>query len=300
MATMVLFGDAHDEILLKEQEIACAKRLEGFDVRVIDGKKTDPKEVPRAFDLGLFDVNPVMVLVRNPSRVKGLKNLISDRLDVLVVQYGANLKSLSDLPCSEFKSPRDRSSYSAQFLIDQVSEGGRSLSKELASAVVKRVGTDLGVLRWEALKFCHVGEGELQPKEIINLIAPLSEAENTELSNALVNGNARDFLRECDRLESTTSGDSFMKVRGLLSNQLILMLETSVRSKNGESISQMAREMDLKPYRIEKYILPPARRLGLSRIKSLLSLLADCEMSVYRNTLSPWTKFKAGAVALLI
>lgn len=300
MATMILFGDAYGEILLKEQEIACEKRLEGCDVRVVDGKKDDSNEISRAFEVGLFDTDPVMVLVRNPSRVKGLKNLISDQLDVLIIQHGPNLKSLSDLPCSEFKKPRDVPSYSAQFLMRQVSEGGRSLSKDLSNAVVKRVGTDLGVLRWEALKFCHVGTGDVQPKEIVNLIAPLAEAENTDLSNALVSGSVRDFLRECDRLESTTSGDSFMKVRGLLSNQLILMLETYVRSKSGESVAQMSREMNLKPYRIENYILPPARRLGLSRIKNLLSLLADCEMSVYRNTLSPWMRFKAGAIALLI
>jgi DNA polymerase III delta subunit len=300
MSTMILFGDSHDEILLKEQEIVSIKRFEGCDVRVIDGKKTEAREVSRAFEVGLFDTDPILVVVYNASKVKNLRKLINESLDVLIVQYGSMLKSLEGLPCSEFKPARDRFKFATTFLTEKIVDGNRSISEGLAQAIVKRVGTDLGVLRWEALKFCFVGEGELQAKEVANLIAPLSEAENTELANALSSGSIRDFLRECDRIETTVSGDSFMKVKGLLSNQLMIMLEALVRLNSGESLELISREMKMKSFRLERYILPPAKRLGLNRIKNLLTLLADCEVSVFKNTLSPWTKFKAGALALLI
>ena len=71
---------------------------------------------------------------------------------------------------------------------------GKEFSLPICESVVQRVGTDLGVLRYEALKLGYVGEGEeLTAKEVISVLAPLSEMSGFLFSRRSVYSKSKTF-----------------------------------------------------------------------------------------------------------
>jgi len=297
MAVMVLCGEATDQILLKEQEIASQRRFEGWDVRTIDAKKSPKHDVESAFDVGLFDMDPVLVILRNPSKVKGLKTLLErEGLDVLVIQEGPNLKSLAGYPCHDFVKLKGekRRKEAVLHLQREVEKHGRSISDELADAVIKRVGMDHGVLRWEAVKYGYCGEGALTAKEVLGVIASLSEAEGTGILDAIGQRNIKDFLRECARVKSSKSGDPTMALcSGLLTRNLLLWVEILARMEKGQDAREITSHIKMNPYVIEKILMVQARGLGRSRLSRLLSATARSEGAVLSGAVSPWGLLKA-------
>ena len=304
MAVMVLYGEASDLILLKEQEITTARRKDGWDVRCVDGKKDTKNDIEGAFEVGLFDENPVLVVLKTASKVKGLKDLLStDSLDVLVIQEGDLLKSLMDYPSHEFKHGKGERAIkeACAFLRDEVSKHGRTLSEELALATVKRVGMDFGVLRWEALKLGYCGEGDLTPKEVLGSIASLSESQGTGILDAIGDMSARDFIREMDRLNASKPGDQTMSLcSGLLSSNALVWAETYMRMEKGQSARDIASALRKNPFIMEKVIMPQAKRLGKRRIRELIKITAEAERSVLSGAVNPWLGLKSRILSLMI
>lgn len=304
MSVMVLFGEDLESMMLKEQEISTTRRFEGWDVRSVDARKDEPAIIHEAFDVGLFDENPVLVVLRSASKVKGLAGYLSrDGLDILIIQEGDILKSLEGYPKHEFKGVKNyqKRESAVKFLMMEVKKHGRALSEDIAGAVVKRVGNEYGVLRWEALKFAYSGAGDITAKEALGVIAPLSESEGTGIMDALATRNTREFLRECLRMEQTKPGDQTMALcSGLLTRNVMLWLEICLRDKKGENARDMASELKMNPYVLEKTVLPQARLLGIERLRRLLCLTAECERAVLWGSVSPWAKFKSGVLSIIL
>ena len=291
-------------LLLKEQEITSQRRFEGWDVRCIDGKKNPKHEVESAFDVGMFDTDPVLVVLRNPSKVKNLKGLLDTQgLDALVIQEGDNLKVLSGYPSHEFKLLKGdkRRKAAVLFLQQEVEKHNRSIQEDLAEAVVKRVGMDFGVLRWEALKYGYCGEGALTPQEVKGLIAPLSEAEGLGIIDAIGERNVRAYLSESARVKTTKSGDPTKPLcSGLLTRNLLIWTETLARMEKGQSAQEIAQALKMNPYVVQKAIMPQAKSLGKRRIYGLLSATAKAEESVLKGAISPWDLLKSRVLGVLL
>ena len=303
MEVLTLHGSSKELIMLSEQEIVQSHRKNGYEVREVDGKS---KESPsRAFDVGLFDIDPVLVVVRNPTSVSGLKAILSrdTNMDVLVVRHGALPKSLSGFPSHELVQPKHHKLLEecSRFLIREVEKHGRTLDEGLARAAVSRVGYDFGVLRWEALKMGYCGEGDLTPKEVVGVIAPLSEAEGLGISEAILSLDVKAFLRECERYEQSRSGDQTMSLcAGLLSRGVVMWVEVSARLKERQSVSDISSAVGLPPWVVENKIIPKVRAMGLERAVKLLGHVSDCSSVVLRGGLSPWAYFKSGVLRIIL
>jgi len=304
MAVMVLYGLASDQMLLKVQEIVSQRRFEGWDVREVDAKKNPKHEIENAFDVGLFDIDPVLVVLRTPSKVKGVKALLeTEGLDVLVVQEGSNLKILEGYPSHEFpqlKGEKLRKG-AMRHLQQEIEKHGRTLTEDLAEAVVKRVGTDYGVLRWEALKYGYSGKGAVTPQEVLGLIAPLSEAEGTGILDSIGKRNVRDFLRECDRVRSSKSSDPTMALcSGLLTRNLLIWVEVLARMDKGQGAQEINRSLKMNPYILEKVIMVQARALGKSRLLQILKATSKGEIAVLSGAVNPWIFLKASILRSIL
>lgn len=304
MAVMVLYGTDEDRIMLDEQKISAQRAKDGWEVRRVDGRKSDPRDIALAFQQGLFDPDPILVVLRNPARVKGIRQLLEDApMDALVIQNGKRPRVLDTFPSTPYDLPKayKRLEASAGFLEEQVRELGKEIDPKVCLALVKRIGMDFGVLRWEALKIAYQTEGEkVDPKGLGRLIAPLSEAQGTDLVEAIAARDIRSFLFQCSRLEQSSSKDPTMGMcAGLLFTSTLKWLEISLRLSKGESAGDIASAVGVSPYLLERVLIPQVRSLGLKRIRGLLALLSECEKAVKSGGINPWVRFKAGILKLI-
>ena len=304
MSVMVLYGSHADKILLKEQEIVLQRRFDGWAIRSIDGSKNKKHEVLEAFEQGLFDFDPVLVVIKKPSKIKNLKDLCaSTSLDILIIQNGEMLKSLSDFPSHKFDKPKTykEEDEASDFLFEELNKLGVKTDPKIPLAIIKRVGTDLGLLRYEALKISYVNESKKPtPKEIVGVIAPLMESKGTKVVDAILNGNMKLFLSESDKLRTTSKKDPTMEFMSLLLTNLVNWLEIYERQKKGDDFNTIAQSVGLNPYLVKNVLLNRVRNLGLTKIKKMFSLVSKSEQVILSSGVDAWSSFRIGMVLIFI
>lgn len=301
MTVMVMYGTDKDMLMVKEQEIKSQKRFEGCDVREIDGKKNTVQEIRNAFDTGLFDLDPIMVVVRNPTRIKKITELLeSAPMDVLVIKEGDMVKSLQSFSKHQFQKPKAymQEDDASEFLVEEMRKHyGITLDLRLSQAIIKRVGTDKGMLRFEGLKLAFCSEGEINPKDIIGVIAPLMERGGVKVKDAILNNDLKAFLSESDRFEKTSKSNPTMDFLNLFFKSLSTWIEILSRSKK-QSAEEIGKEMGLSPYLVRSILLPKVKKLGMKKLKKMMRLIYETESVVLTNGVDPWSKFKLGMISI--
>ena len=73
---MVLYGSSKQWIELTARDITLEYRANGYDVREVDAKNDD---LHNAFDSGLFDTDPIFVVLTNPTKNKKLDQHLKAR-----------------------------------------------------------------------------------------------------------------------------------------------------------------------------------------------------------------------------
>ena len=170
--------------------------------------------------------------------------LEQDAVSVLYLVNGVIPKALMSLKKKEnFEEPKSLSKkqkWCAKFFQKMVKDEGKEISLPICESVVQRVGTDLGVLRYEALKLGYVGEGEeLTAKEVISVLALLSEMSGFLLVDAVFTQNPKHFLKVCSRYEKRLKKDPTVSIcQGLLFKNLMdvlsvrLCIDSGIKSPN--------------------------------------------------------------------
>ena len=93
---MVLYGSSKQWIELTARDIILEYRANGYDVRELDAKTDD---LTTAFESGLFDTDPIFVVLTNPTKNKKLDTHLKSRgaSEVLVIHKNDRLpKVLED------------------------------------------------------------------------------------------------------------------------------------------------------------------------------------------------------------
>lgn len=300
----VIYGSSSDWIYLRVSEVQAEYRAKGYEIRVLDGKTATEGEILTAFEAGLFDTEPVLVVIHNPTKLKKLSNLLDgSSYDVLVVQDNDRLpKALepySQLRLDQPKYDNEKRTWASKFLKDYLDKRGYKISDNLSSAVVKRVGVDLGVLRWEAEKYMVslADKKEVTPDVVSGCISELSAVDGTDLVDTIASGDMKAFLKICTRIEKTSPSDQTMAVcNGLLLYNLIQWVEVGVRLAAKQTPTQIAEDLGKNPWFVENILAPRVKALGLLKIRKLLRHLYECEDGVRLGMREPWVKFKTGVV----
>jgi len=303
----VIYGSSEDWINLRVGMIVEEQRSKGNEVRVVDGKTHTEQEISTALEHGLFDTDPLFVVIHNPTKLKKLASILDSvgtGIEVLVVQSNDRLpkalESYQTLKLDEPKYDSEKKEWASKFLMDIIEKSGYEIKENLALAVVKRVGTDLGVLRWEAKKYMmcvEQGKKEITPQIVSGCISELSEIQGTELVEAVAMGDMKHFLKICTRIETTSSTDQTMSVcNGLLLYNLVQWIDVGLRLESKQTATRIAEDLGKNPWFIENMIIPKVKRIGVKRIRQLLRHLYWCEDNVRNGGREPWVKFKAGVV----
>jgi DNA polymerase III delta subunit len=303
---MVLYGSSKQWIDLTARDITLEYRANGYDVREVDAKTDD---LMTAFESGLFDTDPIFVVLTNPTKNKKLDQHLKARgaSEVLVVHTNDRLpKALEGYLSRKLDEPQyedQKKEWASDWVHKYVEKYEKKIDPVLCRAVVNRVGIDLGALRWEVVKYVHaVGdEDQITPNIVVNLISDLTEASFIDLSNAIMERNHKAFIKVCEKIERSSKTDQTMAVcNGILLSNCINLLEVGLRVEAKMNLEQIASDLRKNPYAIKNFIAPKIYSFGgVQNLRRLLNVLYECENNVVSGGRDSWLKFKVGVLGIL-
>ena len=303
---MVLYGSSKQWIELTARDITLEYRANGYDVREVDAKTDD---LTSAFESGLFDTDPIFVVLTNPTKNKKLDQHLKARgaSEVLVIHTNERLpKALEGYLNRKLDEPQyedQKKEWASEWVHKYAGKYEKKIDPVLCRAVVNRVGIDLGALRWEVVKYVHaVGdEDQITPNIVVNLISDLTEASFIDLSNAIMERNHKAFIKVCEKIERSSKTDQTMAVcNGILLSNCINLLEVGLRVEAKMNLEQIASDLRKNPYAIKNFIAPKIYSFGgVENLRRLLNVLYECENNVVSGGRDSWLKFKVGVLGIL-
>ncbi len=303
---LVLYGSSKQWIEMRARDIQLEYRANGYEIREVDCKTDD---VSTSFITGLFDTDPILVVLTNPTKDKKLSDHLSDTgaCDVLIIHTNDRLpKALEGYLNQRLDEPQyenEKKQWASEWVHKYAEKYAKRIEPKLCRAVVNRVGVDLGSLRWEVIKYVYaVGdEEEITPKIVGGLISDLTEANFIDLSTAIFERNPKAFLKMCEKIEKSSRTDMTMAIcNGLLLTNCINLLEVGLRVDAKMKLDHIAEDLRKNPYAIKNYIAPKIYSFGGTlNLRKLLFLLYKCENNVVSGGRSSWLKFKVGVLRLL-
>ncbi len=304
----VLYGTFNDLVFYRSREVINEAYSLGWEVVLLDGKKSSKSDVAQAFEVGLFDSGDKLIVLSNPTAIKNLAELPQkDSHSVLYLAgrvvpkaiMGVRKKECFEIP----KSKKKLNDWYVKFFQKMVAKQGKQISLAICESVVQRVGQDIGVLTYEALKVGYVSGGnEVTPREVLSVIAPLKEMDGVILVDAVLSWNPTLFLKMCARFEKNRSKDPTMGVvAGLLSKNIVQLLSVRLCIDSGvTSVQGISEEIDVQSWLVEDVLLPKARRFTTEKLREILGVLYHCENLAVSGVISPFSAFKTGLLRLMV
>ena len=163
MSVMVLHGNSKDYLQIRSTEILQEYRANGYDVREVDYKNKN--SVHEAFSPSMFEINPVLVLVHNPTKVKGLAAYLKEPQgrEVLVVYDKSSLPKLLQgfmtQTLNEPKYDNQKREWYSNFVKEYVKKSGKTISTDLCVAIVNKVGEGLRLTEVRGFEVCDFSGG---------------------------------------------------------------------------------------------------------------------------------------------
>lgn len=303
---LVLYGSSKQWIEMRARDIISEYRANGYEIREVDCKTDD---VPSSFITGLFDTDPILVVLTNPTKDKKLASHLSDtgQCETLIVHTNDRLpKALDGFMYQKLDEPQyenEKKEWAAKWVEQYASKYSKKISFKLCQAIVNRVGFDLGSLRWEVVKYVYATgeEEEITPQVVGGLLSELTEANLIDLSVSIFERNKKAFLKICSKIENTSRSDMTMAVcNGIILTNCINLLEIGLRVNQKMSLEHIAQDLSKNPYAIKKYMAPQIYSFGgVDNLRKLLHVLYECENNVVSGGRDSWLKFKVGVLGLL-
>jgi DNA polymerase III delta subunit len=298
-----LNGDFEGYKNFKVQETKQQKILNGYEIRMADGTDKD-LNVDRLTEMSMFDPSPILIILQNAHKLKKeecLKLVECDPNIELILIGTGKLKADKGLTVQTIDTPKDLNEWCAGFVVDILKKEELTIKEDLAKAIVTRIGTDVGYLYSECMKYKYACQSkEVQPKEIAGVMAILGEEDGTKIIDALKSFDVRAVIKSMDDLQRTKKEDPTMSfVAGLLTYNLCLWFEIACLSEQGKDAKGISETLKVHPFVVEKFHLPFVKKISLKKIIELIKLANDCEYSVLAGERDAWTRLKCGIIKIL-
>lgn len=303
----ILIASGSEDLLRQRfiRDIVTAKEAEGWETDKVDG--LEEGAVRDALDgSGLFSTRMSLVVVSNPHKVdldllKAHAEVKKPETVLLLevdgspnarTKFGKWVKGDMSKHHRGFPKPKEWEApkYAADFVEEEARRHGKSISPALAGALVKRVGTDLGMLSFEVLKLdllMDEDEKVIEAKHVKGTMAQIAEASLGPILDALSSRNEKELSKALARLRATTKSDPTIRVARFLGASVVKWMQVAHLDSLPPSVA--ARELGLNPWYFENKVLPVAKRWGKSGTLRLVSDLATAERAVLRGAIDPWS-----------
>lgn len=200
-----------------------------------------------------------------------------------------------------FPSPKpwEAQEYSTKFLSGELRRLGKTISDSLAEQIVQKVGTDVGLLSFEALKISMCldvdGRTEAQASDVSPVIAALGSEDWDALTDALGTRNGPRTLRAWTAVRERSSSDTFQRYATRLSVLVTNWLFASVLLEQGMTAEEAAARAGVHPYRYKVAWLAPAQRWGRPSLETFLRSLV--KINAAKGHVNPWVALESTIAA---
>jgi len=268
----------------------------------VDG--SDPSALLQA-TTGMFDLES-MVVVHNPHQadLEMLEGFYKDgdNTNVLILYYtgkprgntkwGKFTKKHKSIhksflgPEKDYERPR----IAVEFVQAEAKRHGKVIPLKLATALVVRVGTNLGVLSFEMVKISALanadGVSEIVADHVRGAMAEIAQAAVYPIREALEVRSRRRLIRACDRVKERATSDPTIGVCRLVGASAFKWL--SIADLEGVGFDQMAQELGPNPWYLKNKLYPVARRWGKNDLIRLVRAVTEAERAVLQGEVDPW------------
>lgn len=184
------------------------------------------------------------------------------------------------------------------FSIEEAKGYGLVLSKQLATNLVKLVGTDFGVISNEILKMSMLADDSatVTPNHF-RAIAQVSEVSAQDIITAVGACRVKSLLKALSSVSKTHQNDPTLLVCGWLGSEARKWLLCSSLKKQSRSLDQ--KTTGIHPYVLKKNILPSIKKWDEKSSLKLIHLLSDLERYVKTGGKQSWSKLESELVMLI-
>lgn len=287
------------------KEIRSTKKAEGWTVEDVDGG--NKAALRDALEGDLFVQKNTLAVVYKPNKadLDLLKRHAETKAPLTTLllhiegepdgrtKFGKFVKEMSAFH-KAFPKPKEWEApkVAAAFFADELKMHGKTIDPNLAGALVQRVGADLGMLAFEALKVAALADGEqVEAVHVKGAMAQIAEAAIGPVLDALELRDRRKLSKALDRLNATSKYDPTMRVCRFLGSAVQRWLMAVYMDNLPPKVA--AQELGLNPWFFEKKILPPAKRWGKAGAVQLAHGIAASERAVLNGAQRPWVVLTA-------
>ena len=186
--------------------------------------------------------------------------------------------------------------YAANFVVKEAKRHGKGISKDSATALVRAVGTDLGVLSFEVFKVgClldSLGLETIGKDHLAKVVANLGGSDVNALVDAVAMMQPVAIMRKLAQIQKGASGDPTIMVCRRLGTQALKWLQSAALVERGIPVTEAARAMGVNRFYYEKNILPVARAWSKDVFLRLFRNTVEVEKGVKKGHLHPWAELE--------
>lgn len=185
----------------------------------------------------------------------------------------------------------DMAEAASKFAVAESIRLGRPMEPRLATELVSRVGSDLGILSFELQKMALLAQAEgvpaIGPQQVKGAMAELAEADLGPIVDALASRNRKSLAQTLSRVYRTSKDDPTIRVCRFLAPTVTKWLQAA--SLLDRKPEDAATELGMNLWFYKNKVLPPAYKWGRSGVIRLVHALAESERGVLDGQLEPWT-----------
>lgn len=293
----------------------------GRTVEYAHGRDRD--EISRVLSsTGVFFDQKVLLVVEEPEKVDAelvLRHHEAGDSSAAVVLHqegaikaksglGRVAKELPERLVARFEKPKpwEETDRAISFCVKEATRLNVNLSEQLATAVVRAVGTELGVLAFEiekiALFLRSVGERTVTLAHVGGTVGALGGLGPRPVVEALgrrdlaATGRALTSVR---RAHGGHEGGAVLRVCAFVGPAATQWMHVASLLRAGLSADAVAERVGVHPFALRKNLLPAAKRWGQVRLTSLLRSLARVQRSVRSGHVNPWVELECALLRSL-
>lgn len=178
--------------------------------------------------------------------------------------------------------------------------GKDSLDKDLAEALVKGLGTDLGVLTYEVAKVTALvrsrGGVRVTPEDLRATLRGSSETDMQPLRDALADADEIRTATALVKIKKKSLTDPTMlllRARGGPADLVFQWLRAAILLGRGGDAQSIASVVGSPEWAVTRSIIPAAKRWGISNLTDLVKNLASVDRGVQTGIPAPWAACEA-------
>jgi DNA polymerase III delta subunit len=197
----------------------------------------------------------------------------------------------------------DKESRAAKFLqmeAHRLMSSPEVLTDKLAFAMVGVLGVDLGVLAHEVGKVTALvrsqGGQQITARDVKAVVRGHLGVEMQPLRDALAFGHTKKVAKALAGIRRKSASDPTMlllRSRGGPADLAYQWLQVSILLKRGKTSAEIATLVGSPSWRVERSLIPAAKRWGTRNLVRLVRDLAHADRGVFKGVPSPWVACEA-------